>query len=154
MKKFFLLITVVVMSMAMTSCDKDDAEPQPQTGIVGKWKRQTELPKNGHIEYSTNLSYWTFKEDGTCICERVDYPITEYDKYVIEEWDTVQHPRGHYSRNIKDYPLFLSLYLHSTLSSSYHVKVADNDTMFWFPYIEPGVIAFSSPLNYRLVRCR
>ena len=155
MKKFFLLITVVVMSMAMTSCDKDDAEPQPQTGIVGKWKRQIELPKNGQIEYSQTISYMTFNEDETCTNEGSDGTTYKYDKYTVEEYDSIKHPRSHYSKHINDYPLFLTLYYHDTIPlKSYYMKVVDNDVMFLHEYYDPEVMLFRSPWTYRLMRCK
>lgn len=155
MKKFYLLITVVVMSIAVMSCDKDDDESQPQTGIVGKWKRQIELRKNGQIEYSQTISYMTFNEDGSCTNEGSDGTTYKYDKYTVEEYDSIKHPRSHYSKHIKDYPLFLTLYYHDTIPlKSYYMKVVDNDVMFLHDYVDPEVMLFTSPWTCRLMRCK
>ena len=156
MKKFYLLITVVVMSIAVMSCDKDDDESQPQTGIVGRWQRQSEHRVNGQIEYSQSISYMTFNEDGSCTHEGSDGTTFKYDKYTVEEYDSIKHPpRSHCSKHIKDYPLFLTLYYHDTIPlNSYYMKVVDNDVMFLHQYFDPEVMLFTSPGTYRLMRCK
>ena len=158
MKKFYLLITVVVMSIAVMSCGKDDDESQPQTGIVGRWQKQSEHEHrvNGQIEYSQSISYMTFNEDGSCTKEGSDGTTFKYDKYTVEEYDSIKHPpRSHCSKHIKDYPLFLTLYYHDTIPlNSYYMKVVDNDVMFLHEYFDPEVMLFTSPRTYRLMRCK
>ena len=68
MKKYlFLLLTLVVTSLAFVSCSDDDDDNQYNSAIVGTWK-VTEVKTRQYVSYMVRpfkTTYASFKSDGT-----------------------------------------------------------------------------------------
>ena len=68
MKKYlFLLLTLVVTSLAFVSCSDDDDDNQYNSAIVGTWKvTEVKTSQSGsYMDWPFKTTYASFKSDGT-----------------------------------------------------------------------------------------
>ena len=66
-KHLFLLLTLVVATVAFVSCSKDDDDNQYNSDIVGTWKiTEVKTSQSGsYIDWPFKTTYASFKSDGT-----------------------------------------------------------------------------------------
>ena len=66
-KHLFLLLTLVVATVAFVSCSNDDDDNQYNSDIVGTWKiTEFKMSQSGsYIDWPFKTTYATFKSDGT-----------------------------------------------------------------------------------------
>ena len=66
-KHLFLLLTLVVATVAFVSCSNDDDDNQYNSDIVGTWKiTEVKTSQSGsYIDWPFKTTYATFKSDGT-----------------------------------------------------------------------------------------
>ena len=66
-KHLFLLLTLVVATVAFVSCSNDDDDNQYNSDIVGTWKiTEVKMSQSGsYIDWPFKTTYATFKSDGT-----------------------------------------------------------------------------------------
>ena len=66
-KQLFLLLTLVVATVAFVSCSKDDDDNQYNSDIVGTWKiTEVKTSQSGsYIDWPFKTTYASFKSDGT-----------------------------------------------------------------------------------------
>ena len=66
-KHLFLLLTLVVATVAFVSCSNDDDDNQYNSDIVGTWKiTEVKMSQSGsYIAWPFKTTYATFKSDGT-----------------------------------------------------------------------------------------
>ena len=66
-KHLFLLLTLVVVTVAFVSCSNDDDDNQYNSDIVGTWKiTEFKTSQSGsYIDWPFKTTYATFKSDGT-----------------------------------------------------------------------------------------
>ena len=66
-KHLFLLLTLVVVTVAFVSCSNDDDDNQYNSDIVGTWKiTEVKTSQSGsYIDWPFKTTYATFKSDGT-----------------------------------------------------------------------------------------
>ena len=66
-KHLFLLLTLVVVTVAFVSCSNDDDYNQYNSDIVGTWKiTEFKMSQSGsYIDWPFKTTYATFKSDGT-----------------------------------------------------------------------------------------
>ena len=66
-KQLFLLLTLVVATVAFVSCSNDDDDNQYNSDIVGTWKiTEFKTSQSGsYIAWPFKTTYSTFKSDGT-----------------------------------------------------------------------------------------
>ena len=66
-KQLFLLLTLVVATVAFVSCSNDDDDNQYNSDIVGMWKiTEVKMSQSGsYIDWPFKTTYATFKSDGT-----------------------------------------------------------------------------------------
>ena len=66
-KHLFLLLTLVVVTVAFVSCSNDDDDNQYNSDIVGTWKiTEVKMSQSGsYIAWPFKTTYATFKSDGT-----------------------------------------------------------------------------------------
>lgn len=68
MKKYlFLLLTLVVTSLAFVSCSDDEDDNQYNSAIVGTWKiTEVKTSQSGsYMDWPFKTTYASFKSDGT-----------------------------------------------------------------------------------------
>ena len=66
-KQLFLLLTLVVATVAFVSCSNDDDDNQYNSDIVGTWKiTEVKTSQSGsYIAWPFKTTYASFKSDGT-----------------------------------------------------------------------------------------
>ena len=66
-KHLFLLLTLVVVTVAFVSCSNDDDDNQYDPAIVGTWKiTEVKTSQSGtYINWPFKTTYASFKSDGT-----------------------------------------------------------------------------------------
>ena len=66
-KHLFLLLTLVVATVAFVSCSNDDDDNQYNSDIVGTWKiTEVKTSQSGsYIDWPFKATYASFKSDGT-----------------------------------------------------------------------------------------
>ena len=66
-KQLFLMLTLVVATVAFVSCSKDDDDNQYNSDIVGTWKiTEVKTSQSGsYIDWPFKTTYASFKSDGT-----------------------------------------------------------------------------------------
>lgn len=66
-KHLFLLLTLVVATVAFVSCSNDDDDNQYNSDIVGTWKiTEVKTSQSGsYIDWPFKTTYASFKSDGT-----------------------------------------------------------------------------------------
>ena len=66
-KHLFLLLTLVVATVAFVSCSNDDDDNQYNSDLVGTWKiTEVKTSQSGsYIDWPFKTTYATFKSDGT-----------------------------------------------------------------------------------------
>ena len=66
-KQLFLLLTLVVATVAFVSCSNDDDDNQYNSDIVGTWKiTEVKTSQSGsYIDWPFKTTYASFKSDGT-----------------------------------------------------------------------------------------
>ena len=66
-KHLFLLLTLVVATVAFVSCSNDDDDNQYNSDLVGTWKiTEVKTSQSGsYIAWPFKTTYATFKSDGT-----------------------------------------------------------------------------------------
>ena len=66
-KHLFLLLTLVVATVAFVSCSNDDDDNQYESAIVGTWKiTDVKTSQSGtYISWPFKTTYASFKSDGT-----------------------------------------------------------------------------------------
>ena len=66
-KQLFLMLTLVVATVAFVSCSNDDDDNQYNSDIVGTWKiTEVKTSQSGsYIDWPFKTTYASFKSDGT-----------------------------------------------------------------------------------------
>ena len=66
-KQLFLMLTLVVATVAFVSCSNDDDDNQYNSDIVGTWKiTEVKTSQSGsYIDWPFKATYASFKSDGT-----------------------------------------------------------------------------------------
>lgn len=123
MKKYlFLLLTLVVTSLAFISCNNDDDDNQYESAIVGTWKVTGVKTKasDSYMTWPFKTTYASFNSDGT-------YYGYGYFGTGNGTWSI----KGKTVKTYVDGKLYLSYEILSLTSTTAELKMSEGDEAIW-----------------------